>query len=48
MRIETKAASQMSQFEKARTDCVVTCSLYVYHTGMKWAEPDWALADRQC
>ncbi len=43
MRIETKAASQMSQFEKARTDCVVTSSLYAYHTGMHWADPDWAV-----
>ncbi len=43
MRIETKAASQMSQFEKARTDCVVTSSLYAYHTGMRWTDPDWAV-----
>ncbi len=43
MRIETKVASQMSQFEKARTDCVVTSSLYAYHTGMRWADPDWAV-----
>src|SRR5512142_2565379 len=43
MRIETKAAAEMSQFEKARTDCVVTSSLYAYHTGMHWAEPAWAV-----
>lgn len=43
MRLEIKAASQMSQFEKARTDCVVTSSLYAYHTGGRWAEPDWAV-----
>ena len=43
MRIETKAAAEMSQFEKARTDCVVTSSLYAYHTGMRWADPDWAV-----
>ncbi len=44
MRIETKAASQMSQFEKARTDCVVTSSLYAYHTaGTQWASPDWTV-----
>ncbi len=33
----------MSTFEKARTDCVVTSSLYAYHTGMRWAGPDWAV-----
>ncbi len=43
MRIETKAASEMSTFEKARTDCVVTSSLYAYHTGIHWASPDWAV-----
>src|SRR5512141_3031961 len=43
MRIETKSALEMSTFEKARTDCVVTSSLYAYHTGMKWAGPDWAV-----
>ncbi len=43
MRIETKAAADLSQFEKARTDCVVTSSLYAYHTGIKWADPDWAV-----
>lgn len=43
MRIETKAAGEMSQFEKARTDCVVTSSLYAYHTGIQWAGPDWAV-----
>ena len=43
MRIETKAAAELSQFEKARTDCVVTSSLYAYHTGIQWADPDWAV-----
>jgi predicted acetyltransferase len=43
MRIETKPAGEMSQFEKARTDCVVTSSLYAYHTGIQWAGPDWAV-----
>ena len=43
MRIETKSASQMSAFEKARTECVVTSSLYAYHTGIKWAGADWTV-----
>jgi predicted acetyltransferase len=43
VRIETKAANQMSEFEKARTDCVVTSSLYAYHTGIKWASADWTV-----
>ncbi len=41
MKIEVKAYDQLTDFEKARTDCVVTSSLYAYHTGMKWAQGDW-------
>ncbi len=43
MRIETKAAREMSAFEKARTECVVTSSLYAYQIGTKWAEADWTV-----
>jgi predicted acetyltransferase len=43
VRIETKAASEMSSFEKARTECVVTSSLYAYQIGTKWAEVDWTV-----
>jgi predicted acetyltransferase len=43
VRIETKVASQMSAFERARTDCVVTSSLYAYQTGIKWASADWTV-----
>jgi predicted acetyltransferase len=43
VRTEIKAASEMSQFEKARVECVVTSSLYAYHTGIKWADADWAV-----
>ena len=43
MRIETKAASQLSTFERARTDCVVTSSLYAYQMGTKWANADWTV-----
>ena len=41
MRIETKVASQMSAFERGRTDCVVTSSLYSYQNGIKWTSADW-------
>lgn len=41
MRVEVKAAGQLSTFEKARIDCLVTSSLYMYLTGTRWAEPDW-------
>lgn len=41
MRIETKAANQLSTFERARTDCVVTSSLYSYQMGTKWVNADW-------
>ena len=37
MRIEVKSASELSTFEKARQDCVVTSSLYAFLTGTKWA-----------
>jgi predicted acetyltransferase len=43
VRIETKAAREMSAFEKARTECVVTSSLYAYQIGTKWAEADWTV-----
>jgi len=43
LRIETKAASQLSTFEWARTDCVVTSSLYAYQMGTKWASADWTV-----
>jgi len=43
LRIETKAASQLSTIERARTDCVVTSSLYSYQMGTKWANADWTV-----
>ena len=43
MRLEIKSAEQWNAFEKARQDCVVTSSLYAYLTGIKWAQPDWAV-----
>jgi predicted acetyltransferase len=43
MRVEIKSAEQWNTFEKARQDCVVTSSLYAYLTGIKWAQPDWAV-----
>jgi predicted acetyltransferase len=43
MRIEVKSAAELSTFEKARQDCVVTSSLYAYLTGTKWANADWTV-----
>ena len=43
MRIETKAASQLTDYEKARTECVVTSSMYAYQIGTKWASADWTV-----
>jgi predicted acetyltransferase len=43
MRIEVKSASELSTFEKARQDCVVTSSLYAFLTGTKWATADWTV-----
>ena len=43
MRIEIKSASELSTFEKARQDCVVTSSLYAFLTGTKWASADWTV-----
>jgi predicted acetyltransferase len=43
MRIEVKSASELSTFEKARQDCVVTSSLYAFLTGTKWAPADWTV-----
>jgi predicted GNAT family N-acyltransferase len=41
MRVEIKANRDLSTFEKARIDCLVTSSLYMYLTGTRWAEADW-------
>lgn len=43
MRIETKPAREMSESEKARTECVVTSSLYAFLLGTKWADADWTV-----
>jgi len=43
MRIEVKSAKELSTFEKARVDCVVTSSLYAFLTGTKWASADWTV-----
>jgi predicted acetyltransferase len=43
MRIEVKSAKQLSKFEKARQDCVVTSSLYSFLSGTKWASADWTV-----
>jgi predicted acetyltransferase len=43
MRVEVKSARELSTFEKARQDCVVTSSLYAYLTGTKWANADWTV-----
>ncbi len=43
MKIEVKSAQQWNDYEKARQECVVTSSLYAYLTGIKWAQPDWAV-----
>jgi len=43
MRIEVKSAGELSTFEKARQDCVVTSSLYAFLTGTKWATADWTV-----
>jgi predicted acetyltransferase len=43
MRIEVKSASDLSTFERARQDCVVTSSLYAFLTGTQWANADWTV-----
>lgn len=43
MRIEVKPANELSPFEKARQDCVVTSSLYAFLNGTKWAPADWTV-----
>ena len=43
MRIETKPAREMSDSEKARTECVVASSLYAFQFGTQWAEADWTV-----
>ena len=43
MRIEVKSARELTTFEKARQDCVVTSSLYAFLTGTKWAGADWTV-----
>ncbi len=43
MRIEVKSAGDLSKFEKARQDCVVTSSLYFFLNGTKWASADWTV-----
>src|SRR3990172_3910336 len=43
MRIEVKPSSELSTFEKARQDCVVTSSLYAFLNGTKWASADWTV-----
>jgi predicted acetyltransferase len=43
MRVEVKSASELSTFEKARQECVVTSSLYAFLTGTKWATADWTV-----
>ncbi len=43
MRIEVKSASELSAFEKARQECVVTSSLYSFLLGTKWATADWTV-----
>jgi len=43
MRIEVKSARELSPFEKARQECVVTSSLYAFLTGIKWAAADWTV-----
>ncbi len=43
MRIEVKPASELSKFEKARQECVVTSSLYFFLNGTKWAPADWSV-----
>jgi predicted acetyltransferase len=43
MRIEVKSAKELSTFEKARQDCVVTSSLYSFLNGTKWAPADWTV-----
>jgi predicted acetyltransferase len=43
VRIEVKSARELSPFEKARQDCVVTSSLYSFLNGTKWAPADWTV-----
>jgi predicted acetyltransferase len=43
LRIEVKSARELSKFEKARQDCVVTSSLYNFLNGTKWAPADWTV-----
>ena len=43
MRIEVKSARELSTFEIARQDCVVTSSLYAFLIGTKWATADWTV-----
>jgi len=43
MRLEVKSARELSTFEKARQECVVTSSLYAYLSGTKWATADWTV-----
>jgi predicted acetyltransferase len=43
MRIEVKSAGELTTFERARQDCVVTSSLYAFLTGTKWAAADWTV-----
>jgi GNAT superfamily N-acetyltransferase len=41
MRIEVKDARDLTTFERARIDCLVTSSLYMYLMGTQWAPADW-------
>jgi predicted acetyltransferase len=43
MKMEVKSARELSTFEKARQDCVVTSSLYAFLIGTKWASADWTV-----
>jgi predicted acetyltransferase len=43
VKIEVKSARELSTFEKARQDCVVTSSLYAFLNGTKWATADWTV-----
>ncbi|MCS7011883.1 MAG: GNAT family N-acetyltransferase [Anaerolineales bacterium] len=43
LRIDLKPTRELSKFEKARRDCVIQSSFYIYWNDFVYAEPDWTI-----
>lgn len=43
LRIDLKPTRELSTFEKARRDCVIQSSFYIYWNDYVYAEPDWTI-----